>query len=63
MTSALAPQRMKVRRPVVAGDHRLAIDQERRRLDAERSVNNCREAVRPVMAVACEAADARTISR
>jgi hypothetical protein len=31
MTSALAPQRMEVRSPVVAGDHRLAIDQERRR--------------------------------
>ena len=47
------------RRPVIMGDHGLAIDQERRRLDAERSVNNGREAVRPVMAVACKAADAR----
>ena len=34
MAPALAPQRMEVRRAVVAGDHRLAVDQERRRLDA-----------------------------
>ena len=31
---ALAPQRMEVRRPVVAGDHDLAVDQERLRLEA-----------------------------
>ena len=40
MAPALAPQRMEVRRPVVADDHRLAVDQERRRLDAERSIND-----------------------
>jgi hypothetical protein len=54
------PQRVKVRRPVVAGD-RLAVDQERLRPDAERSINDGREAVGPVMAVAGEAADARAI--
>jgi hypothetical protein len=40
--------RMEVRRPVVAGDHNFAVDQERRRLDAERSVNDTREAVSPI---------------
>ncbi len=30
--TALAPQRMEVRRPVIAGDHDLAVDQERLRL-------------------------------
>ena len=45
MAPAFASQRMEVRRPVVAGDHRLAVDQERRCLDAERSVNDSREAV------------------
>jgi hypothetical protein len=44
---------------VVADDHRLAVDQERRGLDAEGSFNDGREAVRPVMAVSCEAADAQ----
>jgi hypothetical protein len=34
---------MEVRRPVVAGDHRLTVDQERLRLDAERGVNDSRE--------------------
>jgi hypothetical protein len=42
---------MEVRRPVVAGDHGLAVDQERRRLDAVRSVNDGREAVGPIMAM------------
>jgi hypothetical protein len=58
---ASAPQRTEVWRPVVAGDHRLAVDQERRRLDAVRSLNDGREAIRPVMTVAREAADARAI--
>jgi hypothetical protein len=48
---------------LVKAHHSLAVDQKRMRLDAERSVNNCRKRSRPVMAVACEAADARTISR
>jgi hypothetical protein len=61
MAPALAPQRMEVRRPVVAGDHRLAVDQERRCLDAERSINDGREAVGPVMAALGEAADARAV--
>jgi hypothetical protein len=52
---------MEVRRPVVAGDNRFAVDQERRRLDAVRSLNDGREAVGPVMAVAREAADPRAI--
>ena len=63
MTSALGPQRAEVRRPVVAGDHRLDV----RRFDAEGSIHDGREAVGPVMAVAREAADPgavrRTISR
>ena len=58
---AFAPQRAEVRRPVVAGDHRLAVDQKRRCLDAERSINDGREAVGPVMAVAREAADPQAI--
>src|SRR6476661_9742223 len=37
LAPALAPQRVKVRRPVVAGDYRLAVYQERRGLDAEGS--------------------------
>ena len=50
---------MEIRCAVIAGDHRLAVDQERRRLDAECSVNDGRDV--PVMAVAGEAADARAI--
>ena len=61
MAPALAAQRTEVRCPVVAGDHRLAVDQERCGLDAESSVNDGREAVGPVMASAREAADARAI--
>ena len=45
MAAAAAPQRMKVRRPVVVGDLRLAVDQARRGLDAEGGVNDGREAV------------------
>ena len=37
----------EVRRPVVAGDHGLAIDQERRGLEAERGIDDGREAVGP----------------
>jgi hypothetical protein len=61
MAPALAPQRMEVRRAIVAGDHRLAIDQERRCLDAEGSIDDGRETIGPVMAVAGEAADAGAI--
>ena len=43
------------------GNHDLAVDQERRGPDAEGGINDGREAVGPVMAVAREAADARTI--
>jgi hypothetical protein len=32
-TAALAPQRMEVQHPVIAGDHDLAVDQERLRLE------------------------------
>jgi hypothetical protein len=53
---------MKVRRAVVAGDHCFAVDQERRCLDAAGSLNDGREAVGPVMAVAGETADALAIS-
>ena len=58
MAPASAPQRMEVRRPVITDDHSLAVDQERLRLEALCSVNNRREAVGPVMAVAGEAARA-----
>jgi hypothetical protein len=44
-----------------AGDHGLAVDQERRGLDAARSVNDACEAVGPIMTVAGEAADPRPI--
>jgi hypothetical protein len=54
MAPAFALQRLEVRRPVVAGNHRLAVDQERRRLDAVCSVDDGREAIGPVMAVARE---------
>jgi hypothetical protein len=59
--TALAPQRMEVQHPVIAGDHDLAVDQERLRLEAGGGFDNSQEAGRPVMAVACEAADARAI--
>jgi hypothetical protein len=36
------PQRAEVRHPVVVGDHGLAVDHERRRLDAEGSINDDR---------------------
>jgi hypothetical protein len=61
MAPASAPQRMEVRCPVVAGDHRLAVDQERRCLEPGGCLDNGREAVGPVMAVAGEAADARAV--
>ena len=54
MAPASAPQRMEVRRPVVADDHDLAVDQERLRLEAECSIDNGREAVSPVMTIAGE---------
>ena len=54
---------MKIRTAafIVAGDHRLAVDQERLRLDAVRSINDGREAIDPIMTVAREAADPRAI--
>ena len=61
MAPASAPQRMEVRRPVVTGDHGLAVEQERLRLEAGGGVNDGGEAVGPVKAVAGEAADARAI--
>ena len=42
-----AAQRTEVRHPVGAGDHRLAVDQERLRLEAQRSLDDGREAARP----------------
>jgi hypothetical protein len=59
MSPALDAQRAEVRRPVLAGDHRLAVDQERCSLDAERGGGDGPAAVLPVMAVASEAADIR----
>jgi hypothetical protein len=61
MAPASAPQRMEVRCPVVAGDHRLAVDQERRCLEPGGCLDNGREAVGQVMAVAREATDARAV--
>ena len=61
MSPALASQGAEVRHPVIMGDHRLAVDQERRGLDAARSVNDACEAVGPIMTVAGEAADPRAI--
>jgi len=57
-----AAQRTKVRHAVGAGDHGLAVDQERLRLDALRSVDDGREAGGPIIAVAGEAAEARAIA-
>jgi hypothetical protein len=48
----------KFRHPVVAGNHRLAIDQERVRLKASGGFDNGREAISPIIAVARQAADA-----
>jgi hypothetical protein len=39
----------------------LTVDQERLRREAERGLNDCREEVGPIMAVALEAANPRTI--
>ena len=52
-TAALAPQRTEAQHPVIAGDHDLAVDQERLRLEAGGGFDNNQEAVRPVMAVEC----------
>ena len=60
-TAALASQRMEVQYPVIAGDHDLAVDQERLCLEAGGGFDKSQEVVRPVMAVECEAADARAI--
>ena len=57
-TPAFAPQRPEVRHPVIAGNHHLAVDQERMCLKASSSFDNSREAVGPVVAVVGEAADA-----
>jgi hypothetical protein len=61
MAPVLAPQCMEVRRPVVACDHDLTIDQKRRCLDASGGLNDSWEAIGPVMAVAREAADPRAV--
>jgi hypothetical protein len=67
MAPSSVPQRMEVRRPVVAGDHSLAVDHERLRLDASGGIDNGRETIGPVMAALGEATtrapSRRTISR
>jgi len=65
MAPASAPQRMEVRRPVIAGNHRLAVDQERLRLEACGGVNDGGEAVGPVLRVKQRTREPsrRTISR
>ena len=52
---------MEVQHPVIAGDHDLAVDQER--LVSGGGFDNSQEAVRPVMAVECEAAETGEPSR
>ena len=61
VAGAPGAQRMEVRPSVIADNYRLAVDQERRCLDAACGFDNGREAVGPVMAVAREAADPRAI--
>ena len=56
MTAVLTSQRIEIRRAVLTGDHRLAVDQERSRPDAERGINDGGAAVGPVITVAGEAA-------
>ena len=56
MAPALASERAEVGCSVLISDHGLAIDQERCRLDAAGSVCDSREAVRPIMTPAREAA-------
>jgi hypothetical protein len=49
MSPAFAPQRIEVWRPVVAGDHRLAVDQQRSRVETTDSgYNNCVAAHEPL---------------
>ena len=62
MAAPPGAQRMEVRPPVIADNHRLAVDQERLRLEVLRSINDGRETVGPVIAVACEAADPQAVS-
>ena len=57
MATVLAPQRMEVRRPVVADNHDLAVDQERGGPEMRGSFDDSREAVGPVIAVTGKAAD------
>jgi hypothetical protein len=54
MTPALAPQCTDVRRSIVADDHDLAVDQERRCLDAAGGVDDRREAIGPIVPVLSE---------
>ena len=63
MAPASAPQRMEVRRPVVAGNHGLAVDQERRSLDAACSVDDGRETVGPGVKQRTRGPSRRTINR
>ena len=58
LAALLAPQRMEVRCPVLAGNHNFAIVQERMRVDPKRGVNDGGEAVGPVITVAGETVDA-----
>jgi hypothetical protein len=55
-------QRAAPRRPVAAGNHDLAVDQERLRLETSSGFDNHREAVGPVIAIAREAANANRAS-
>jgi hypothetical protein len=59
--SRRSSQRVEVRHPVIAGDDRLTVDQERRRPDVSGSVDDTCEAVGPVMVIAGEAANAGAI--
>jgi hypothetical protein len=61
MAGAPGAQRMEVRPPAIADNYRLTIDQERCGVDAEGGINDSREAVSPIVAVAGESANAGAI--
>jgi len=52
---------MKVRPPVIADNHRFAVNQKRCGVDAKGGIYDGREAVGPVMTVAREAPDPRAV--
>ena len=55
-------QRMKVRPPVIADNHRFAVNQKRCGVDAKGGIYDGREAVGPVMTVTREAPDPNALT-